>query len=273
MRRRRTTRRGARGPWMSHIKFGRTLAVIGLALSLAALASCASNTQRQPGQHNQHRNGRTVELPGGGPSEEEQARQNQVRPPNWFERMLGRDDRPNVGPCPLMGVLYESSRLVKFDQPNVERYANIQYTGEVRGIRGLCRYVETNPIRMAVEIDMAFGRGPAATSDRQHYRYWVAVARRGLAPIEKQYFDVNVQFPHGQDTVTTTERIGYIVIPRAQADTSGENFEILVGFDLTPDQLAFNRAGKRFRVDSGQNTSPPPAAQQQSSTAPPPAAH
>ncbi len=253
------------------MKLASTLAALGLALGL--VASCASGTQHQAGQHNQHRNGRTVELPGGGPSEEEQARQNQVRPPTWFERMLGRDDRPNVGPCPLMGVLYESSRLVKFAEPNVERYANIEYTGEFRGIRGLCRYVESNPIRMAVEIDMAFGRGPAATSDRQHYRYWVAVARRGLAPIQKQYFDVNVEFPHGQNLVTTTERIGYIMIPRAQADTSGENFEILVGFDLTPEELAFNRAGKRFRVDSGQNTPPPPTGQQQSSATPPPAAH
>src|SRR5690606_18410021 len=105
-------------------------------------------------------------------------------------------------------------------------------------------------------------RGPAATADRQTYRYWVAVVRRGVAPIEKAYFDVDVRWDRGEAVVTRTEEINNIVIPRATAQTSGANFEILVGFELTPDQLAFNlpaaavrfhRAGRRFRIDSGQS--------------------
>jgi hypothetical protein len=42
-----------------------------------------------------------------------------------------------------------------------------------------------------------------------------------------------------------------IEIPRATKDIAGANFEVLVGFELTPDQLDFNRNGKRFRVDAG----------------------
>jgi hypothetical protein len=98
---------------------------------------------------------------------------------------------------------------------------------------------------------MAFGRGPAATSDRQTYRYWVAVTRRGIAPIEKAYFEVDVRWDRGEAVVTRTEEIDRIVIPRANPDTSGENFEVLVGFDLTPEQLQFNRDGRRFRIDAG----------------------
>jgi hypothetical protein len=189
-----------------------------------------------------------VELPGGVmPEEAEQ------RTPNFFDRMIGNDSRPNAGACPLMGVLYDSSRLVDFNDPSSQRYANIEYTGEMQGVNGLCRYVESDPITMSIEIDMAFGRGPAATSDRQTYRYWVAVTRRGRAPIEKAYFDVDVRFPRGQTVVTYREEIGNIVIPRANADVSGENFEILVGFELTPEQLQFNREGRRFRIDAAEN--------------------
>ncbi|MGE0596503.1 MAG: Tat pathway signal sequence domain protein [Hyphomonadaceae bacterium] len=205
-----------------------------LALSVLPAAACSGS-----------REGRTVELPGGMSSEPAAPEER-----SWLDRMVGRDDRPNAGPCPLMGVLYESSRLVQFAQPGDERYANIAYTGEVRGVRGLCRYVDADPIAMEVEIDMAFGRGPAATSDRQTYRYWVAVTRRGRAPIEKQYFDVEVRFDRNNPVATRTEEIGRIVIPRATPETSGDNFEILVGFELTPDQLAFNRDGKRFRIDA-----------------------
>jgi len=214
-------------------------AAIVLSLAVLALAGCSSQSR-----------GRTVELPGGVLPEEDA---NQ-RPPNFFDRMLGTDARPNVGPCPLMGVLYDNSRVVDFAQPNVERYANIEYTAEMQGVRGLCRYVDTDPITMSIDIDMSFGRGPAATSDRQTYRYWVAVTRRGIAPIEKAYFDVDVRFPRGESVVNRTESIERITIPRAAPDTSGENFEILVGFDVTPEQLEFNRDGRRFRIDSGSNS-------------------
>ncbi|HVV32941.1 MAG TPA: hypothetical protein VHC73_06920 [Vitreimonas sp.] len=223
------------------------LAALGLGLS-----ACGSSR------------GRTVELPGGVLPEEEQ--QNAPKP-NWFDRMMGHDVRPNVGPCPLMGVLYDTARVVQFAQPNVQRYANIAYTGEMDGIRGLCRYVDADPITMAIDVDMEFGRGPAATSDTQHYRYWVAVSRRGRNTLAKQYYDVTVRFPHGQPVVTHTEHIDRITIPRANADISGENFEILVGFDLTPEQLQFNRDGRRFRIDAAANAA---RAEQQEQSAPAP---
>jgi len=213
-----------------------------IALSAGFLAACSSSGRED-----------VYELPGGVTPEEENQ---QVDPPNWVERMLGQDDRPNAGPCPLTAVLYDSSRLVAFDAPGSERYASITHTGEMTGVRSLCRYVDANPINMRMEVDMAFGRGPASTTDRQTYRYWVAVARRGRgAPIEKVYFDVDVRFPRGQSVVTHTEEIERIEIPRANNEVSGENFEVLVGFELTPEQLQFNRDGKRFRVDAGADPS------------------
>jgi hypothetical protein len=209
-------------------------AALVVSFGLLALAGCT------PG-----RGERVIELPGGVQEEDPDA------PTGFF----GQSSRRNAGPCPLMGAVYDNARLVDFAAPNNERYANIEFTGEVQGVRGLCRYLDADPIQMSVEVDMAFGRGPASTADRQTYRYWVAVVRRGFAPIEKAYFDVDVRWSRGESIVTRTEAIENIVIPRANADTSGENFEILIGFDLTPEQLAFNRAGKRFRIDSGENPS------------------
>ena len=210
-------------------------AAVALSLVLA-VSACGSSR------------GRTVELPGG-----VQPTQTQAREPGFLDRLVGNDNRPNVGPCPLMGVLYDNSRMVDFAAPDNQRYSNIEYTAEMQGVRGLCRYVGADPITMSIEIQMAFGRGPASTSDRQTYRYWVAVTRRGRAPIEKAYFDVDVRWNRGESVVTRTEEIERIVIPRANEEISGENFEILVGFELTPEQLQFNREGRRFRIDAGDN--------------------
>ncbi len=211
-------------------------AVILVSFAVAATAGCATRPER------------VVELPGGvAPEAQEQ------REPSWLDRVIGNDPRPNVGPCPLMGVLYDNSRMVEFAGAGNQRYSNIQFTGEMQGVRGLCRYIEEDPITMSIEVDMAFGRGPAASDDERSYRYWVAVTRRGIAPIAKQYFDIDVRFPGDAVTVTRTERIEQIVIPRANGEISGENFEILVGFELTPEQLQFNRDGRRFRIDAADN--------------------
>jgi len=217
-----------------------------VALALIPLAACST------------REGRTAEIPDGpgGESRNRAERPANQRPPGFLARVFGNDDRPNAGPCPLMGVLYDSSRIVEFATEE-ERYANIRFTGEMQGVRGLCRYVDDDPIVMNLEIDMAFGRGQAAAGERSRvFRYWVAVARRGRAPLEKQFYDVEVRFDRDEQVATGTEEIRQIVIPRANAEVSGDNFEILVGFELTPQQLQFNRDGKRFRIDAAAPAAP-----------------
>lgn len=172
-----------------------------------------------------------------------------VKKKGWLGR-FGAEEKPNAGPCPLMGVLYDNARVVQFASAE-ERYVNVAYTGEIRGVRGLCRYTGSDPIVMNLAIDMAFGRGPKGAEENHTYRYWVAVTRKDAAPIAKEYFEINANFKDGADRVSGTDIIEKIVIPRATDTTSGANFEILVGFELTPEQLAFNRDGKRFRVDVG----------------------
>lgn len=153
---------------------------------------------------------------------------------------------PNVGPCPPAHVLGDAARLVQFNGP--EAYANVGFTGEVRQVRSSCRYVGSDPIEMKLEIDLAFGRGPAAQGDTYTYNYWVAVTRRDVSVLAKKPYSVKVEFPKGAQRMAVTETVEQIIIPRANAETSGANFEVLAGFDLTKEQIEFNREGKRFRI-------------------------
>lgn len=156
------------------------------------------------------------------------------------------DESPNVGPCPVAGVLYDASRMVELN--GAERHENVGFTGSIEGIHGFCRYTGTNPITMELDIDFAFGRGPQAASDEKTYTYFISVSRRDRIVLAKENFAVSVKFAKGQTVVHRRERVDGIVIPRATETVSGSNFEVLAGFELTPDQLAFNRAGKRFRM-------------------------
>ena len=107
------------------------------------------------------------------------------------------------------------------------------------------------PITVTMEILFELGKGPMAQGSSKTYHYWVAVTDRNREVIAKQNFDLPVNFVAGKDRVYLTDKVGQIVIPRGAATTSGANFEVLVGFDVTPKMAAFNRDGKRFRVNAG----------------------
>ncbi len=62
----------------------------------------------------------------------------------------------------------------------------------------------------------------------------------------------------GATTASVTEEQS-VIIPRATAETSGGNFEVLIGFEVTPEMAEFNRTGSRFRMTAGQAAATPPA--------------
>ncbi|WP_233356078.1 hypothetical protein [Henriciella aquimarina] len=159
------------------------------------------------------------------------------------------DSRQNAGPCPPVAILYDASRIVELDGDSAS-YTDIAYTGEMTNVELFCRYVEDEPLRAEIELDFAFGKGPKGTSNQHTYNYWVAVTRRSSKVLAKQYFSVDANFAGGK-VDGHQEVIQDIIIPRADSTISGANFEVVVGFDLTEEQLAFNREGRRYRLDAG----------------------
>jgi hypothetical protein len=178
--------------------------------------------------------------PAGGNSQEDSS---------WNAPRLRLNDPVNAGPCPFVKILYDAARYVEmpFDQPTA---ANVGYTGEIQGVTANCAYRDDDPITVNMNILFELGRGPQATNDSRTYRYWIAVTDRNTAVLAKEYFDLPVDF-RGQSEVSVEEEIRSIVIPRAEATTSGSNFEILVGFEVTPEMAEFNRTGSRFRINAG----------------------
>jgi len=164
------------------------------------------------------------------------------------------DPEPNPGPCPNALALYDAHRLVQINGEDLA-YENVGFTGEITNVVSRCRYTDQDatPIDMEIGVRMGFGRGPAAGGSTHTYNLFVAVTGLDSVVIDKQVFPITIEFSTGQDRVRVTEIFDSVEIPRAGADTSGLNFEVLVGFELTEDELEFNRSGLRFRVDAGQD--------------------
>ncbi|HEX7884652.1 MAG TPA: Tat pathway signal sequence domain protein [Phenylobacterium sp.] len=183
--------------------------------------------------------------------QQEEAAKKRKQKEEWGDNQAPLQALRNAGPCPFVKSLYDAARYVEFKEAR-EASANVAWTGEIQGISAGCAYKDDQPIQVRMEVLFEVGKGPQATTRQKTYRYWVAVTDRNRAVLAKQTFDLPVTFPEGEDRLYVTENIDNITIPRASISTSGSNFEVLVGFEVTPEMAAFNREGKRFRLNVGQ---------------------
>ena len=181
---------------------------------------------------------------------EQDAKDKKKKEDEWGDRQAPLPALRNAGPCPYVKVLYDAARYVEL-KDNKEAANAVGYTGEIQNLSSACQYKSDEPIKVQMEILFGLGRGPQATSSTKTFHYWVAVTDRNNAVIDKKEFELPVTFPAGQDRVLMTDTLKGIVIPRIRPTVSGSNFEVLVGFDVTPEMVAFNRDGKRFRPNAG----------------------
>ena len=193
---------------------------------------------------------------------DQEAKDKKKKEDEWGDKQAPLPALRNAGPCPYVKVLYDAARYVEL-KDNKETASAVGYTGEIEGLSSGCAYKSADPIKVQVELLFGLGKGPTAGSSQHTYRYWVAVTDRNQEVINKEYFNLPVTFAPGQDRAMITDKIQGIVIPRTKATVSGANFEVLIGFDVTPEMVAFNRDGKRFRANAGvaQASAGQPAAQ------------
>jgi hypothetical protein len=215
----------------------RTLLLALMAASLLPTASALAQGRRQPqGQDDQA---------------DQAARRQRDQDFQDFKAPL--PGLANAGPCPFVKTLYDAGRYVEFKE-NREASSSVGYSGEIEGISAACAYKGGEPIRVDMKVTFSLGKGPQATGATKDYTYWVAVTTRNKDVLAKEYFTLRANFPQGKQTVVMTDHIAGVMIPRADDKVSGANFEVLVGFDVTPQMAEFNRDGKRFRVDAGGQT-------------------
>lgn len=158
-------------------------------------------------------------------------------------------DVVNAGPCPFVKILYDASRTIDFKDDRRSASA-VVFSGELEGISARCTYQGAEPIVVNMLPTFSFGRGPQATTPTREFHYWVAVTDRNKSVLSKQYLTITPKFPSGGDRVVVAGEQMQITIPRLNDQVSGANFEILVGFEVTPQIAEFNRLGSRFLANA-----------------------
>ena len=85
-------------------------------------------------------------------------------------------------------------------------------------------------------------RGPADRSRAAEFDYFVAVADPQRNILAKEVFRVQFKFAPNEQRVGTVEEIEPRIPLKARAD--GVDYQIIVGFQLTPEEIEWNRTRK-----------------------------
>jgi hypothetical protein len=151
------------------------------------------------------------------------------------------DDPNRFAPaCPATAILSDAADITRTDGHGRDITDTI-VDGRITGLKGDCRDSDDRKtLDASVRVGMDVSRGPAAAGRSEQVPYFVAVSRDGRI-LDKRVMTLDVAFPPNIDRVHIEGEPVSLAFPTPRGVT-GTAYRIIVGFQLTPDQLAVNRA-------------------------------
>ena len=140
--------------------------------------------------------------------------------------------------CPKTAILADAADLTLFRSGGRD-LTDMVVNGRITGLSGKCALDDREHLRTTISVGMDLTRGPAAPGRVVDVQYFVAVSE-GDTILTKQDYTLHVAFARNSDRERLTGDQVELVLPVTK-EKSGVAYSVLVGFQLTPDQLAFNR--------------------------------
>jgi hypothetical protein len=148
-------------------------------------------------------------------------------------------DRPQFAPaCPQTGILSDAADITTFRGTGTD-LTDMVVDGRITGLSGKCSSPDLDHLQTQISVDMELGRGPAMTGRTADITYFVSVAR-GDTILDKRDYTLHVAFDNTGGRVRLTGETIDIALP-IPGKVTGADYRILVGFQLSPAELAFNR--------------------------------
>lgn len=143
----------------------------------------------------------------------------------------------NAPLCPQAGILVDAGRIPVFSGGKPD--GNIRVFGEITNFRGACRYKNNAEADFHLEIDF----GVSKTSHAEDLKglklpYFIAVLGPDESILKKERFRAKIDFDN-KESVLVSEEHDLLLNFSDAADARG--YKIVFGFELTPDQLDYNR--------------------------------
>lgn len=141
--------------------------------------------------------------------------------------------------CPRVSIVRGADEVTRFREGAGQDLTDVASRAILADFTGGCE-PGSQEVTVDLNLILAAEKGPALQEDRADYRYFVAVADAQGTVLAKEEFDTTVAFPAGQSRAGTVEELSQ-TIPLAEGRRAGD-YQILLGFQLTPQELSYNRS-------------------------------
>ena len=143
--------------------------------------------------------------------------------------------------CPRIEVVGDLSRLVKFQDGPGRDLSDIVFMARFDDVKSGCKYDKTG-VTIDLTVSILGERGRAGTSvAKRDLSYFVAVTDRSQNIIERPLFTSQFEFSDKKLASINDEfQLRIALAPT----TSASDHTIIVGFQLTPEEIDFNERNR-----------------------------
>jgi len=154
--------------------------------------------------------------------------------PGFFDRMFSGNSGPSVT-CPQVGKVGDVAKVTRF-APGGHDLTDVAFEAAVGKLGGDCQAA----VAVNLTVEFIAGRGPADKTRKAPFSYFVAIVDKDDKVLAREQFDTGVQFPGNQTRNAIVEELEENI--PVKDPLLGNQYRIFVGFVLTPEEIAYNRA-------------------------------
>ncbi|MSP31029.1 MAG: hypothetical protein EXR09_11480 [Acetobacteraceae bacterium] len=140
--------------------------------------------------------------------------------------------------CPRVVILADAADLSRYRASGGRDLTDLVLDGRIVSFKGGCKLEGVDHVRAKLTVDLRLTRGPAGSRVSQ-ISYFVAV-REGNQVLDKQTYNLGINFPENQDQMRLTGPEASLIVA-VNKDKSAAAYDVLIGFQLSAEELAVNR--------------------------------
>ncbi len=146
--------------------------------------------------------------------------------------------------CPRIAFVPGAETVFRYLPGRAGEDAALVSRAALAGYGGQCSLTGDGKIEVEMFLSLAAQPGPALESKEAGYDYFVAILAPDGTPLGKEVFHRSIVFEkNAKDNTSWAEEELRQLIPLASCGDEG-GCQVAIGFQLTPDELTFNRNRK-----------------------------
>lgn len=152
------------------------------------------------------------------------------------------DKGPPPG-CPVTNFVEDLDHMTVFRDNSVGDLTDVRFDARFGSLSAICNF-ESDELVMDIAFQVIATRGPADSIQEAPVKYFLAIADETGQVIAKQEFDNTLPFKGNLRRVAATDEFAP-TIPYPEDRKLLNQYRVLIGFQMTPEQLRYNRSQRR----------------------------